>query len=153
MNKIKLKSFVLEKRIRKVLGRSKLRRPFTDGVVQLLSTLEQHSKNVRNYAEYHDPDLGVNCTYRLAESYFLQVCNVIAIEVYAIEVTRPVIDVLLKLQLDPSTRDSFTLFKELFDKDCIVREAIYFFACQTLEFQPGDGSEAPIVFTFSSRNR
>ena len=136
MNKVKLKSFVHQKDIRKILGKSKLRRPLTDDVVQLLLNLEQHSKNMSSYAEYHSPDLGVRCDYSLAEAWLLIVCNRIALEMYAKEVARPIIDVLLRLDLNPTSRDSFVLFKELFDKDHDVRVALYFFNNQSLEFQP-----------------
>jgi hypothetical protein len=68
----------------------------------------------------------------LAESYFLQICDKVVIELYAKEVSRPIIDVLLKVNMK---RDSFELFKELFNKDYIVREVIYFFRNQTLEFE------------------
>lgn len=132
MNKAKLKSFVADKRIRKILGKSKMQKPLTDEIAQLLSNLEQHSRNMRSYVDYHNKDFHKRCDYRLAESYFLQICDKVVIELYAKKVARPIIDVLLKVNMK---RDSFELFKELFDKDYIVRQAIYFFRNQTLDFE------------------
>ena len=132
MNKAKLKSFVADKRIRKTLGKSKMQKPLTDEIAQLLTNLEQHSTNMRSYVDYHNPSLKVYCKYHLAESYFLQICDKVVIELYAKKVARPIIDVLLKVNF---SCDSIELFKELFDKDYIVREAIYFFNCQNLDFE------------------
>lgn len=132
MNKTKLKSFVADKRIRKILGKSKMQKPLTHEVEQLLSNLEQHSTNIRSYIDYHNKELKISCEYHLAESYFLQICDKVVIELYAKEVERPIIDVLVKVNMQ---RDSFELFKELFDKDCIVRESIYFFENQILDFE------------------
>lgn len=133
MNKIKLKSFVANKRIRKLLGKSKMQKPLTNEVVQLLTSLEQHSTNISSYTDYNNPSLKIRCDYHLAESYFLQICNIVVLELYALKVARPIINVLLNTDLN---KDSMMLFRELFDKDGAVREAVYFFKNQTLEFQP-----------------
>ena len=132
MNKTKLKSFVADKETRKILGKSKMQKPLTDEIAQLLTNLEQHSTNMRSYVNYHNEDLGKRCDYHLGESYFLQICDKVVIELYAKEISRPIIDVLLQVNMK---RDSFELFKELFNKDYIVREAIYFFKNQTLDFE------------------
>jgi hypothetical protein len=132
MNKTKLKSFVADKETRKILGKSKMQKPLTDEIAQLLTNLEQHSTNMRSYVNSHNEDLGKRCDYHLGESYFLQICDKVVIELYAKEISRPIIDVLLQVNMK---RDSFELFKELFNKDYIVREAIYFFKNQTLDFE------------------
>jgi hypothetical protein len=48
MNKTKLKSFVADKHIRKILSKSKMQKPLTDEIAQLLTNLEQHSTNMRS---------------------------------------------------------------------------------------------------------
>lgn len=132
MNKTKLKSFVADKRIRKILGKSKMQKPLTDEIAHLLENLEQHSRNMRSYVDYHNEDLDKRCDYHLAESYFLQICDKVVIELYAKKVARPIISFLLQADMK---RDSFQLFKELFHHSHLVRQAIYFFKNQTLEFE------------------
>ncbi len=132
MNKAKLKSFVFSKETRKILGKSKMQKPLTDEIAQLLTNLEQHSTNMRSYVNYDSPNLSERSMLHLAESYFLQICDKVVIELYAKEIARPIIDVLLQVNMK---KDSFELFKELFNKDYIVREAIYFFKNQTLDFE------------------
>ena len=132
MNKNKLKSFVYNKRIRKILGTSKMQKQLTSEIENLLINLEQHSKNMCSHADYHNSDLSIRCNLHLAASYFLQICDKVVIELYAKEVARPIIATLLEVDLK---RDSFELFKKLFNKDYIVREAIYFFNNQALDFE------------------
>ncbi len=132
MNKTKLKSFVADKHIRKILSKSKMQKPLTNEIAQLLTNLEQHSTNMHSYVDYHNEDLGKRCDYRLAESYFLQICDKVVIELYAKTVARPIINFLLKTDMK---RDSFQLFRELFHHSHLVRQAIYFFNNQTLDFE------------------
>lgn len=132
MTKTKLKSFVADKHIRKILGKSEMQKLLTDEIAQLLTNLEQHSTNMRSYVNYDSPDLSERSMLHLAESYFLQICDKVVIELYAKTVARPIINFLLKTDMK---RDSFQLFRELFHHSHLVRQAIYFFNNQTLDFE------------------